>query len=473
MLAGIDIGSTGVKVALYTEHGTRIGYSYREYSIRYGSDGSAVISPSIWEKSIQECFEELKCQYNLKHIQALGISSANAIVLTDQEGMPVFPAIMQLDKRSASMVATIQEKWTQEQIFNMTGNRIAAGYQWGSVLKWLSAYESEKFKEVRRIFNPGSYLCYKLTNAYRMDRTRAMTTLLYNAGDKCWDDSLWNYFGMEQVEKPPILECNDIAGYVKKGTFLPEGIPICMGGVDTICAMPGLTAGKDADVLIMGSVGRFSLTVQKWDPCFLNTVDWTGQKKISMTPVNNTGTALKWIATVLGGEKDIRLSYEILNNWAAQVSPGSEGLLFSPFLNGASAPRWNDQIQGGFSGLKACHTKKHFVRAVMEGTALALEENQQILAQIGCDVKKPIYLGGGGAKSRVWTQIVSDVLQRELLIPESVETETIGAALLSGIAIGCLKADSCEEWNRIVKKVIPDSQYCGVYNDMKVRFSNL
>ena len=191
MLAGIDIGSTGVKVALYTEHGTRIGYSYREYSIRYGSDGSAVISPSIWEKSIQECFEELKCQYNLKHIQALGISSANAIVLTDQEGMPVFPAIMQLDKRSASMVATIQEKWTQEQIFNMTGNRIAAGYQWGSVLKWLSAYESEKFKEVRRIFNPGSYLCYKLTNAYRMDRTHAMTTLLYNAGDKGWDDSLW------------------------------------------------------------------------------------------------------------------------------------------------------------------------------------------------------------------------------------------------------------------------------------------
>ena len=68
---------------------------------------------------------------------------------------------------------------------------------------------------------------------------------------------------------------------------------------------------------------------------------------------------------------------------------------------------------------------------------------------------------------------MSDVLQRELLIPESVETETIGAALLGGIAIGCLKADSCEEWNKIVKKVIPDSQYCGVYNDMKVRFSNL
>lgn len=474
MLAGIDVGSTGLKLALFNEQGKRLGYAYREYMIEYGKNGQAVLDPEIWWNSLQSCVEELSHFLDLHYVEAIGISSANAMVLTDENLKPLFPAIMQLDKRGAEMVGMIREELGDVYIFEKTGNRNAPGYQWGPALKWLQVHEPQPFSLVRKIFNPTSYLVARLTGVYSMDCTRAATTLLYNTEKGCWDKELWDYFGLSKVDQPVVFTCDQVVGKTIEEAGFPAEIPVVAGGIDTICAMLGLCSGADGDVLIMGSVGRFAASVNEWNQQFLNTVSWDGRQKISMTPVNNAGTALKWIRKILFSSGDGQTEgYELLNQMAEQVPPGSDGLLFFPYLNGASCPRWEETVRGTFLGLESYHTAGHLIRSVMEGVAFSLGENQQLLKQCGSNDGRPLYLGGGGAKSLVWSQILSDVLGRELLIPEQSETETMGAAMLGGFATDRVALEQIENWNCVKKKVFPVAEHQELYLERQILFSKI
>lgn len=467
MLAGIDVGSTGLKVALYQEEGQRLGYAYREYAIEYGRNGQAVLNPDIWWRSLQSCLQELSNSLKLYEVEAIAISSANAMILTTEDMSPLFPAIMQLDKRGAQMVEKISRELGDDFLFSKTGNRNAPGYQWGSTLKWLQIQEPELFSQVRRIYNPTSYLTAKLTGSYNMDVTRAATTLLLDTEKKCWDRELWEYFGLSSAKQPELLTCCQVAGKTREGNGFPAGIPVAAGGIDTVCAMLGLKGKAEQDVLIMGSVGRFAVSVKQWGRPFLNTISWDGTQKISMTPVNNAGTALKWIRGIL------HKNYSSLNQMAEQILPGSEGLIFLPYLNGASCPRWEETVRGTFLGAESYHTAGHFARAVMEGVAFSLGESQQLLIHQGCDTSLPLYMGGGGAKSSVWCQILSDVLGRELWIPKYTETETMGAAILGGLAAGKLCKEQLKGWNEIQHKVYPIKANQEYYLKMQLFFSEI
>lgn len=472
LLAGVDVGSTGLKVALYDPDGRRLGYAYREYAIDYGPKGRATLNPELWWESLQSCFRELSLRFELGRLAALGIGSANAMVLTDEQSVPLFPAIMQLDKRGAEMVAQVSLELGDDWLFARTGNRNAPGYQWGPTLKWLQTHEGDRLARVRRIFSPTSYLAERLTGAYGMDVTRAATTLLYCPETGTWDPELWQYFGLSAAEMPPLFRPHALMGYTLGNDGLPQGVPVAAGGIDTICAMLGLTGGTSGDVLILGSVGRFAAAVPQWDCRFLNTLSWNGSQKISMTPVNNGGTALKWVRNLLfstGNPRDV--SYDHLNRLAEQVQPGSDGLRFFPFLNGASCPHWSETVRGTFLGLEAYHTPGHLIRAVMEGVALSLGENQYLLAQCGTRCTDALYLGGGGARSPVWSQILCDVLGRELLLPEQVETETMGSALLGGMAAGVLPQGQAAQWNQVRKRLNPDSARRTEYASLQAQFS--
>ena len=469
MLLGIDIGSTGMKAALYTQEGRLIQTAYQEYAIRYGSDGEATINLSVWSRAFQDCLQELSQNHRLDNVSSIGISGANAMILTDDRLNPIFPVIMQLDKRGHVMVDTIASELGDEYLFQKTGNRNAPGYQWGPTLKYLQCYQADPFAKVRMIFHPTSYFVMYLTGTYCMDRTRASTTLLYNAETGDWDPVLWEYFGLAEVAQPVLTDCMQFIGYTRPGLCIPAGIPVASGGIDTICAMLGLTGGQEADCLILGSVGRFAVRVLNWDKHFLNTVSWNGQHKISMTPVNNAGTALKWLKQILFSQKE--LGYSEIVELAASIPPGSDGLCFLPYLNGSSCPHWNDSIRGAFLGLESYHTPAHMVRAVLEGVSLSLEENQAVLLQCGCTRNTPLYVGGGGVKSDSWCQIISDILGRELLRPMQTETETMGAAMLGGLAAKILCTTNLSNWNPIQKRFYPIPAHIEDYKTSKEIFA--
>lgn len=263
LLAGVDVGSTGLKVALYVPDGRRVATPI--VNMPSTMDQTAGHSePYDLVAESTKLFKELSAQFELKQVACLGISSANAMVLTDEHFSAVFPAIMQLDKRGAEMVAQVGRELGDDWLFSRTGNRNAPGYQWGPTLKWLQTYEGERLAQAKRLCNPTSYLAARLTGKYTMDITRAATTLLYCPETGVWDGELWRYFGLLEVEQPALLPPHALLGHTLDGCGLPQGIPVATGGIDTICAMLGLSGGTPGDVLIMGSVGRFAAAVSQW-----------------------------------------------------------------------------------------------------------------------------------------------------------------------------------------------------------------
>lgn len=137
----------------------------------------------------------------------------------------------------------------------------------------------------------------------------------------------------------------------------------------------------------------------------------------------------------------------------------------------ASCPHWNDSIRGAFLGLESYHTPAHMVRAVLEGVSLSLEENQALLLQCGYTLNNPLYVGGGGVKSDIWCQIISDILGRELLRPMQTETETMGAAMLGGLAAKILCTTNLSNWNPIQKHFYPIPTHIEDYKTLKEVFA--
>lgn len=474
MLAGVDIGSTGLKVSIFKENGTRIAYAYREYALEYLGNNQVVIDPEIWWQSFLSCIEELKNLNVLSDIAALGVSHANAMVLADDHYNPVYKAIMQLDKRGAGEVRTIEKDLGSDKMLTITGNAIREGYTWGPSLKWFQKNAPEIYGTVRSVFNPSSYLVMKLTGAYCMDHTRACTTSLYDMENGKWSEDLCRYFGIDIRHMPTLCKSDEIIGTISGEAVdagLPRGASVIAGAMDTVAAMIGLTSGHNNNALIMGSVGRFALIPNHADARFLNTVTFDQRSIISMTPVNNAGTALRWGRNLLYSERANEDNcYDKMDALASQVPQGSEGLIFLPFLNGTSCPDWDSSVRGGFLNIEAYHGPAHFCRAIMEGVSYTLARNYFILRdEIGIQ-DGPIYCGGGGARSTLWMQIVADLINCELYIPQNLETETMGCAMLAGLSAGEIDSKDLLLWNSIRQTVLPDQKRGELYGNELSKF---
>ncbi|MCQ2560567.1 MAG: hypothetical protein MJ186_00810 [Clostridia bacterium] len=474
MLAGIDVGSTGIKLSVFDGAGSRIGYAYREYSLEYLPGSRVVIDPEIWWNSLLSCFDELSAQGKLADIKAIGLSHANALIMTDKDFKPIHKAVMQLDKRGAETVAIIDCEFGSDKVFKITGNSNKEGFIWGPTLKWFRINEPALYEKIGGLFNPASYLVMKLTGEYCMDCTRATTTMLCDIEKKEWSKELCEYFELGSEVMPRLCRGSDIVGTTRGECTehgLPEGIAVAAGAMDTVSAMTGLASGKQENALIMGSVGRFILMPEYLDGRFLNTVTATNTSKASMTPVNNAGTALKWLRNIIISSREAGDNcYERMNQLAASKKPGADGLVYLPYLNGSSCPNWDSTVRGMFMNMEAFHDAGDFCRAVMEGVGYSLAENFYILNNDIGIADGPIFCGGGGAASDTWMQIISDIIGRELLIPANLETETIGCAMLAGIGTGDLKETDLGSWNKVIKTITPDMDNHSYYQEMLPKF---
>ncbi len=474
MLAGVDIGSTGIKVSVFKENGQRIAYAYREYSLEYLGGDRVVIDPELWWDSLLSCLRELRSMDALNGITAIGLSHANSMVLADEHYKPVYKAVMQLDKRGAGEVSAIRKDLGADRVLSITGNAIREGYTWGPTFKWFQKNEPGILRGVHSVFNPSSYLVMKLTGVYCMDHTRAATTLLYDIEKGAWSEELCSYFGLQPSLMPAIVNSDEVVGRVRGEAVdagLPEGAFVIAGAMDTVAAMIGLTAGRNDNVLIMGSVGRFALMQERSDPRFLNTVTYNRTARLCMTPVNNAGTAFRWARDLIFSQRaDGDNCYPLMNALAEQIPAGSEGLLFLPYLNGTSCPEWDSTVRGSFLNIEAFHGPGHFCRAVMEGVSYALAQNYYILKN-GTGIREgELYCGGGGANSTLWMQILSDTIDCRLHIPENLETETMGCAMLAGLGTGELDHQDLAVWNSLKTTLSPDPARRDFYREQLRKF---
>ncbi len=491
-LMGIDVGTTGTKVCVYSETGKNLERAYRSYELRYSLD-RVEIDPEIWWSAVCECIREILEDGSIcaSDIVSVGVSSTNALIILDNDHKLLTTGIMQLDQRASGLVRVIERDLGDDFVGEITGNRIVSGAFWGPTLLWLRINLPQTFGSARYFLCPHSYIVYKLTNEYTIDHSRAATTMLYDIRGHAWNDEMCGYFGIDKRLLPPIHMSDAIAGEVTteagRETGLSLKTKVICGCMDSAAAQIGLGCLKNqADALVIGTVGRFCIESVKYDLRFMTTTSLDTEKYLVMSPINAAGLSHRWLKKILFTDRvragttdsDGSDEYQEMDKAALESTPGANGIIYHPYLAGERSPIWNPNAKGSYIGLTSRNTRSDIIRATLEGTGYALYQNMLIIENDLDHAVHLIHAGGGGSRSPVWMQILSDILGKEIRVPIEEDVETLGIAILSGEAVHVFKdiGAGIAQCVKIGKKFHPSSpahSYYMRYFDLYRKFYGL
>ncbi len=491
-LLGIDIGTSGTKGVLVNREGKIYARVGREYSINIPQPGWAEQDPQIWwEATIQVIREVIKkSEVNLQQIRGIGLSGQmHGAVFLDKNLQPFRSAIIWADQRSSSQCESIYQKVGKEQLAELTGNPIAAGFMCSTLL-WMKENQPEEFSQIYKVILAKDYIRYKLTGNLGAEVTDASSTLLLDIKRRCWSEELMDLLRLPlNILPEEVHESQEVAGYllaeVARNTGLLEGIPVVYGGGDQ--SMQAVGNGVIRPGILsstIGTGGQLFITVDKftYDPklrihTFCHAIPNTYHL---LGAILSAGLSLKWLRENILHTPG---SYTVFDEEVKKIKAGSEGIIFLPYLLGERSPYMNPQAKGVFFGLSLKHHRAHLIRAVMEGVVFALRDCLEVFEELGIKIEQVI-ASGGGAKSKVWRQIQADVFNKEISMTQSIEQAATGTAILAGVGVGIYKdvEDGCIKVVKLKEekiKPIPENVgiyskqfevYKSLYQDLKKRF---
>ena len=336
---------------------------------------------------------------------------------------------------------------------NSTHNRPATGFAFPSLL-WVKENEPEVYDRCYKIMHPKDYIRLKLTGTFGTDMSDASSSSAFNVKERRWDTGLISRMGIDTDKLPECHEATDIAGEVTENvsveTGIPKGTKVVYGCGDQPAQSIGNGAVKNGSVTSNigtgGQIATFS-SVDDCDPAmrahtFCHAID---KGYTIFGAALCSGLSLKWLKNnVILGE-----TYDNMSKMAAEVQPGSEGLIYLPYLTGERTPHMDPNAKGIFFGMTLGHNRRHFSRAVMEGVTFSLKDSLEIFDEMGLSVDRVI-ASGGGANSRVWLQMQADIFQKEVVVSKVKEQACLGACIVAGIGTGIFK-DAEEAAERLVK----------------------
>lgn len=501
LLLGIDIGTTGCKCTLYDLNGADVATSYQDYDMHHLHSGWVEEDPKDWWDACIKNINELWDQPGIEasDVAAIGVSCTNSIIPVGKNNEVLYNAIMQIDQRTISQVEWIRETIGEKKIFDITGNRIAPGTFSLPTMLWLKENQPEIFDNTHKFLVPGGLIVWHLTDKFTIDTSRMATTLLGNIKECKWDDELTEMSGIPLSKLPDIYQSFDIVGEVTKRaadlTGLKQGTPVVAGAMDTVAAAVGSGAtDTGSSFLTIGTCARLCITVDdadKLDDRFLNCPNVYPNRWLSIAVSNSAGASMRWFRDNLSGEevrKEIDSGgngYLALDNEIMSSKPGPESILYLPYLSGERSPIWDPYARGVFFGLSLSTERKDIARSMMEGTGFALKQTMNIWKESDVRPEK-LTVSGGGAMSKIWPQIISDILQQPLYPLHINETETLGAALLAGMGVGLIKdpkqvtsnminsdeyIEPCKEISNTYDQIF--ELYNSVYENLKDNFLKL
>jgi xylulokinase len=441
LLLGLDLGTTGCKAAVYDAAGRVLGESYLEYGLITLSSTMIEQDPQAWWDLARQVIQQalLAASANRSDVHAIAVSSQGiSFVLIDAAGQPIGNAINWLDSRAVDESAEVLDLYTEEALFGLTGKRAAPFYVLPKLL-WLRKHRPGQWRSATKLLMGHDYLVYKLCGAHVTDHSMAGGTLLYALNQLDWDEKLLDAFAIPRPLLPDIHWSGTPAGVllpeVADALELPRNTLVVVGGQDQKCAALGAGIGDELATLSLGTASAICQVMQRplTDPrrripsfTFLQPGRWI------LEGVVGTGAgSLRWYRDTLAGDA----SYAELDAEAAHVPPGSEGVLFLPHLSGATSPHWKSSARGIFHGLSLAAGRGHLTRALLEGVAYQMQQNLAVTQELAGPIRQAVVFGGG-ARSAIWRQIIADVINLPVVWTPTVETASLGAAMLAGLGGG-------------------------------------
>lgn len=469
-LLGIDAGSSITKAALFDLDGTEVARAAERVELRRPRPGWCEVDPDeAWQaarKAVRAVME--KAGAGAEEIAAIGISAAMVGAwLVDRQGNALRHGINWEDSRSQAML----DAWAAadpdfyRRIFRADGCVMQQGCTLPAAA-WLRTNEPETFAAAAHIFSYKDFLRMKLTDRAAADRTEAAVAP-GDARQRGRSAEMLELFGLADVAEklPPAEDSEAVAGHLTASAAvelgLAEGIPVAIGAGDvpsTVVGASALQAGSALVVLGTTCIAGVVSDEPVFTPPDLGLLFTLPDKAWFRAMVNVAGTLnLDWaIATILGESgRDADLFWQ-LDRMVSEVPIGSDGVVYLPYLSdsGIIAPVFDQQARAGFFGLTPRHGRPQMMRAVYEGVVLAVRDLMQHLPTVEGD----ILLTGGGANSRIWTQMLADALGKPVAVPAGSEFGARGAALLAGTAIGAFGSvrEASVSTRRIARRQEPD-----------------
>jgi xylulokinase len=444
VLLGIDLGTSSVKALLMGEGGEAVGEGSAPYEVRAPRPGWAESSPGEWWDAVVQA-TALAVGRRGAEVTALGLSGQmHGVVLVDEGGTPLRPAVLWADARSGAQLAAYRE--LDEGLRRRLANPPAVGMA-GPSLLWLRDSEPEAYATAGWALQPKDWLRMRLTGEVAAEPSDASATLLYDLPADDWSHAVLDHLGLRAGLLAPLVSSADVAGELTAQAAeelgLSRGLPVAAGAADTAAAMLGMGLSRTGPAQLTIGTGGQIVTPRPGpdvDP-HLRTHLYRGARPglwYSMAAIQNAGLALEWVRKVLG------VSWDEVYDEAFAVPPGSGGVTFLPYLSGERTPRFDPGARGAWTGLGLDHTRGHLLRAALEGVAFALREGLDALEELGGDDVE-LRLAGGGASGAgevsgdPWRQLLADVMGRPLwLLPDEISAvaSARGAAFLAGLASG-------------------------------------
>lgn len=482
LLLGIDIGTTGTKAALFNVQGQLQTMGYAEYEVSIPRADWAEQDPEDWWnavcKSTRQALEAIPG--SSERVRGVAVSSqAPTLLPINKHGVPVRPAMIWMDRRAENEVGILSQKLGEGFIEKTSGNRPDPFYIAPKLL-WFKTHEPANFAETKVFLQANGYINYKLTGELSLDNVHASLLQLRDYQKDEWSIAICKACGTNPDMFPSIMQGHEIIGKITSEssglTGLSAGTPVMAGTVDSAAA--AIEAGVTAQGTVAEMTGTSTVLIMPnssgiAEPAFIAMPHAVPGIYLLLGALVSTGASLKWFRDQFGAAevekaRQLKISaYELLTQQASVSKPGSDGLIFLPYMMGERSPIWHTNARGIFFGLSLSSSKGDLIRAILEGTSFALYHNIKVAEQAGIGIQE-IRSVGGGTKSPLWNQIKADVLGIPVLIPEASIGAPFGDAMIAGMGLGYYGDihQSLKEMVKIRERYEPHPETHALYNEL-------
>lgn len=501
-LIGIDIGTSATKTILMDEEGKVIAQASKEYPLYQPDNGWAEQDPEDWRNAVLSTVKKVVTASGISkdEVKGIGLSGQmHGLVMLDESGLPIRKSIIWCDQRSSAQAEKMLALLPMEKWMELTANPPIAAWTAAKFL-WVREQEPELYKKCRHILLPKDYIRYVLTGIFATDVSDASGMQLLDVKNRCWSKEVLEKLDINPEFLGRVYESQEVTGTllpeIAEELGLTEQVKVVGGAADNAAAAVGTGVVNHNEAF--STIGTSAIVYTHIDHytripegalhvcCCAVPGCW-----FTMGGPQAAGLSLEWFKDyycqdyIEQAKKEQTDIYSFINKRAAEIPPGSERLIYMPYLMGERTPHMNPKCRGAFVGLNIIHTKSHMLRAIMEGITYSLADCNNILKNLGNRVTK-MKACGGGSKSPVWRQIMADLYDCELYTLKQEEGPAYGAAILAGVGAGVFEdiQTPCRAFIQTAQVTRPQPEevkqykryhrlYDKLYEDMKESFIEL
>ncbi len=485
---GIDIGTQSTKAVLVAADGTILAQAQHGYAPDTPRPNWAEQHADVWLDAVERCIAEVA--RGRTDIAALCVSSlyGGSGIPVDADINPLHPCLIWMDRRAEAQVDWVRAHVDLDRLGAITGNLVDSYYGFTKMM-WLRDERPEVWAKTALLLPPNAYVIQRLTGEIAVDHSSAGNIGgIYDLQARAWSGEMLDALGLPAALMPTrLVDPSDTVGGITPGVAarlgLRAGTPVMAGGVDAAVATfaAGVTA-PGQHVAMIGTSMCWGYIAPATDAAnrliAFPYVVGTAEDLYVFGGAGTAGAAISWFReqfcqaeTMAARERGID-PHRLLEEAAAAIAPGADGIVFLPYLMGERSPIWDSRASGAFVGLNLFHTRAHLYRAVLEGVTFALRHTVEAGAKGSAQLEPRLIVVGGAAKSDLWMQIVADVTGYPVwTIREDVEA-AIGAARLAALGCGLVRRNDAG-WITLVERARPDRVAAELYDEMFAIYAGL